>query len=69
MARLRVVLAGGPDELRKDGGVAEAAGLDDRVKILFASGYEHFSRSGEFAEVDGEVLPVFRWCARTKIAE
>ncbi|MFG2582356.1 DUF5988 family protein [Streptomyces malaysiensis] len=33
------------------------------------SGYEHFVHQGDYATVDGEELPVFRWTARTAIAE
>jgi hypothetical protein len=68
MGSLRIVLTGGPDRLH-DGCVEEVDNLDDKVKISFASGYEHFSHSGEVTEVDGAVLPVFHWCERTKIAE
>ena len=68
MASSRIVLTGGPDQLRENR-VEEVDNLDDKVKISFASGYEHFSHSGEVTEVDGVILPVFHWCARTKIAE
>ncbi|WP_245787162.1 DUF5988 family protein [Amycolatopsis saalfeldensis] len=68
MGSLRIVLTGGPDRLQ-DGWVEEVDSLDDKVKISFASGYEHFSPTGEVTEVDGAVLPVFHWCARTEIAE
>ncbi|MFD2467952.1 DUF5988 family protein [Amycolatopsis silviterrae] len=68
MEKVRIVLAGGPAELRESA-VTEVDSLHEKVKIAFASGYEHFSHSGEVAEVDGAVLPVFRWCARTRIAE
>lgn len=69
MTSLRIVLTGGPDQLHEGGCVKEVDNLDDKVKISFASGYEHFSHSGEVTEVDGDFLPVFHWCEKTRIAE
>ncbi|MEV4311997.1 DUF5988 family protein [Actinocrispum sp. NPDC049592] len=62
----KAVLAGGPAEVTEGPVVT---GLDDKVKVPFASGYEHFAHNGEFLMVEGESRPVFRWCGRTKIAE
>jgi hypothetical protein len=49
--------------------ILEVADLADKVKIAFGAGYEHFRPSGETSLVDGEKLPVFRWCGATRIAE
>jgi hypothetical protein len=65
----RIVLVGGPDGVAEKCAPLEVTNLDDKVKVPFASGYEHFSHSGEFAVIDGDFRPVFEWCDRTKIAE
>ena len=69
METRKVLLAGGPAQLPGRDGVAEVAVLAEKIKIAFASGYEHFADSGEVSVVDGEHLPVFSWCGRTRIAE
>lgn len=69
-AATRIVLVGGPDGVtEKCGAPLEVTNLADKVKVPFASGYEHFTHSGEFAVIDGDFRPVFEWCDRTKIAE
>jgi hypothetical protein len=69
MIRTRIVLAGGPEQLPEAVRIQEVGSLKDKVKVHFASGYEHFTHSGEVAEVDGDHLPVFQWCGQTRIAE
>ncbi|TQI93665.1 DUF5988 family protein [Amycolatopsis cihanbeyliensis] len=69
MASVRVVLSGGPVRLPESARVQEVNDLTEKVKIVFASGYEHFADSGEMAEIDGDRLPVFEWCGRTMMAE
>jgi hypothetical protein len=67
----KIVLIGGPPGLCR-GDVIEVANpiaLDTNVKIEHASGYEHFEPSGEIRVVNGETVPVYSWCQRTKIAE
>ena len=65
----KVVLVGGPKQVVEATPVPEVSGLDQKVKIAFACGYEHFTHNGEFLMVDGESRPVFQWCDRTNIAE
>ena len=69
MINSKVVLIGGPESLPVAARILEVADLTDKVKIAFGAGYEHFLPSGETSVVDGEHLPVFRWCGATRIAE
>ena len=69
MVKSKVVLLGGPEYLPVTARIHEVANLTDKVKIAFRAGYEHFLHSGETSLVDGEHLPVFRWCGATRIAE
>lgn len=69
MAVSKVLLVGGPEQLPGSVRVQEVADLDDKVKVAYGAGYEHFSHSGEMSLVDGEHVPVFRWCGKTKVAE
>ncbi|MCE0536184.1 DUF5988 family protein [Kineosporia rhizophila] len=50
-------------------GIVEVQNLAETVKIAFAAGYEHFRHHGEVRHVDGQEMPVFAWCGRTRIAE
>ena len=69
MVTVRVLLSGGPDQLAKSVRVREVTTLAEKVKIPYASGYEHFVHSGEECEMDGSRMPVFEWCDRTRVAE
>ncbi len=69
LTALKIVLVGGPERVTEAGVVPEIHGLDQKVKVAFGSGYEHFAHNGEFQVVEGESRPVFHWCGRTKIAE
>lgn len=66
---LTAVLRGGRDDLPEERRTATVSSLDEKVKVAFAGGYEHFVHEGEFQLVDGRRLPVFRWNDRTKTAE
>lgn len=69
MVNARVLLVGGPEYLPDTVRVQEVDDLEEKVKLAYGAGYEHFSNSGEVSLVDGEYLPVFRWCGKTKVAE
>jgi hypothetical protein len=69
MSSVRVVLSGGPAGLPDSERLREVPGLVDKVKIPFASGHEHFEYRGGDREIDGEPVPVFEWCDRTRVAE
>lgn len=65
----KIVLSGGPERFSGRGHVRSSVEPEEKVKILFGAGYEHFVHNGEFLTVDGESLPIFQWSGRTKIAE
>jgi Family of unknown function (DUF5988) len=69
MTSLRVVLAGGPVQRPELGSIREVSSLEEKVKVGFASGYEHFAHSGETVVIDGQPTAVYQWCEKTKIAE
>ncbi|MER7877763.1 DUF5988 family protein [Streptomyces malaysiensis] len=69
MSQIKVLLVGGLPHLPLDERVQFATSLTEKIKYQFGSGYEHFVHQGDYATVDGEELPVFRWTARTAIAE
>jgi hypothetical protein len=60
------LLVGGPASLGTQLRRLQVPALDDKVKVPYCGGYEHFERSS----TDTEATPVvFRWTGRTKIAE
>jgi hypothetical protein len=69
MAYKKVLLIGGPDYFPGSARFQEVLDLTEKVKIALRGGYEHFSQSGEVLWFDGELLPVFRWCGKTRVAE
>jgi Family of unknown function (DUF5988) len=62
-----VFLTGGPPEIPRTWAAPD--GDEVQVKIPRGNGYEHFAFSGEYVELDGDLIPVYRWCYRTFIAE
>lgn len=69
MANMKALLAGGPPDLPEADRIHAINNLDEKVKISFGAGYEHFSHGGEFFWIGNDQVPVFRWCGSTKIAE
>jgi Family of unknown function (DUF5988) len=69
MVNSKVLLVGGPEQLPGALRVQEVDDLEEKVKVAYGAGYEHFAHSGEVSLVDGEPLPVFRWCGKTRVAE
>ncbi len=63
---VRAVLEGGPASMPDESRSLLISAAEEKIKIPHYGGYEHFERSTESDE--GESL-VFRWSARTKIAE
>ena len=66
---MRVVLSGGPDYLPDSVRLCGVTDLTEEVKVPYGAGYEHFAPTAEVRDVDGVLLPVFEWCARTRMAE
>ncbi|GFE39769.1 hypothetical protein Stube_44420 [Streptomyces tubercidicus] len=50
-----------PEHMRDDAG--------DPIRLLRGNGYERFEFYGEYADLGGQQVPVYRWCYRTRIAE
>ncbi len=69
MTSKRIVLDRGTQRSAESGQARTRNHGAEKVKVFVGSGYEHYEHSGEFLLIDGENLPVFRWCGRTKIAE
>ena len=65
----RVVLSGGPKDLPEDFRLREVTDLEEKVKVQWGAGYEHFLPTSEVRDIGGEMLPVFEWCTSTRIAE
>ena len=66
---MRIVLSGGPDYLPDTVRLYEVSHPKEKVKVQCGAGYEHFVPTTELRDVEGELLPVFEWCAQTRIAE
>ena len=64
-----VLLDGGPGEYFGTRYVLDADGLETRIKIQYGNGYEHYAHNGTFRVLDGQEIPVFQWCDRTRMAE
>lgn len=64
-----VLLDGGPNEFLGLSYPMGTEGLEAKVKIAHGNGYEHYTHNGTFRLLDGQQLPVFVWCDRTRIAE
>ncbi|MGP4004171.1 DUF5988 family protein [Streptomyces sp. 8N706] len=63
-----VLLRGGPSDIPEIWEIPPG-GTDGQVKIPRGSGYEHFEFAQEYAPIGDELMPVYRWCYRTFIAE
>ncbi|MFD9603670.1 DUF5988 family protein [Streptomyces sp. NPDC059970] len=65
---IRVILSGGPEGSPP---TWEVKSLDSETRVAVPrwNGYEHFEFADHYAELDGELLPVYRWIYRTYIAE
>ncbi|MEV0221368.1 DUF5988 family protein [Streptomyces sp. NPDC050704] len=69
MVNVRALLCDGPSSLPDEERMQFTTSLTEKIKHRFGAGYEHFVHQGEFTTVDGEEVAVFRWTARTAIAE
>jgi hypothetical protein len=65
---LEAVLEGGPLDIPPGARRCRAPFDSERIKLQHQGGYEHFERS-EAAPVTGGEPTVYRWVARTRIAE
>ncbi|MEU8918924.1 DUF5988 family protein [Streptomyces sp. Je 1-4] len=68
MAKRRmVILVDGPEGNALPQHLHDDAG--DPIRLLRGNGYERFEFYGEYADLGGQQVPVYRWCYRTRIAE
>jgi len=67
MDTITVLLVGNPNGLGAE--LRDVSGLTDNVRVPHGSGYEHYRYAGGSRRIEGRTLPVYEWCARTKIAE
>lgn len=69
MEEFRVLLLGGPpsfpDHLRNQ----TVRSIDEKIKVRFRAGYEHFQYRGECRNTSEGRVQLFSWCARTAVAE
>lgn len=64
-----VVLWGGPTDLPEMLRTQCVAPSQEKIKIMYRGGYEHFERDGAVPSAIHDAPVVFRWTMRTKIAE
>jgi hypothetical protein len=63
------VLVGGPASIPKALRTQTVKPLEQKIKIPHYGGYEHFERTGRLEENTSSQQIVFRWTARTEVAE
>jgi hypothetical protein len=66
---VEVVLEGGPADLSAAARRRRVAADEAKVKVPHHGGYEHFERTDEQRYTDGVRAVLFRWTARTRVAE
>lgn len=65
-----VVLVGGPREFPDAARYRQIGSADQKVKVAYRSGYEHFERTSEHFSLEDDCQGlIFRWTTRTRIAE
>lgn len=64
---IEAMLEGGPTNMPVDLRALRVPQHEEKVKVSFYGGYEHFERLPESGAVGAPV--VFRWTGRTRIAE
>jgi len=63
------ILEGGPTTIPSASRIQSVGAYDEKVKLPYYGGYEHFERTGGYSEDDLSAPVVFRWTTRTAIAE
>ncbi len=66
---IRAVLTGGPASIPETSRIQAVGPYDEKIKIPHHGGYEHFERASELAGNVSVQDLIFRWTARTEIAE
>ncbi|MYW01787.1 DUF5988 family protein [Streptomyces sp. SID3343] len=65
---LRVALTGGFPEVPAVL-VVTGPGIPEKVSVAFRNGREHYEYTGDMLDLEGAILPLFRWSYSTRIAE
>lgn len=66
---VEVSLTGGPEAIPRAVRVERRKVRDGRLKIEHRGGYEHFECADGECPMKEDLLPIFHWKFRTKIAE
>jgi Family of unknown function (DUF5988) len=64
---IRAILEGGPESIPDTSRVQLVSRHEEKIKLPHYGGYEHFERAGLFGGDAMEII--FRWTARTELAE
>jgi hypothetical protein len=63
------ILEGGPEGIPEASRLRAVSPVDDKIKIVYYGGYEHFERTDMLDESGSFPQIVFRWTTRTEMAE
>ena len=63
------VLEGGPATIPHELRIQTVSPLEEKIKVPYYGGYEHFERTGGFDENSSSQHIVYRWTTRTEMAE
>jgi hypothetical protein len=66
---VQAVLEGGPPTIPNAWRTRMVGAFDEKVKIPYYGGYEHFERIGEIDETSPPERITYYWTMRTEIAE
>lgn len=69
VAAVTVVLDGGPADLPKALRTQRVSADQQKIKVRYRGGYEHFERERSGGPGTGGTPVLFRWTMRTRIAE
>jgi Family of unknown function (DUF5988) len=69
ISSVEAVLEGGPETIPTASRIREVNPLDEKVKLPYYGGYEHFERVGSLVEDPSCRQVIFRWTMRTELAE
>jgi hypothetical protein len=66
---VQAVLKGGPATIPAASRIQEVSPFDEKVKLPYCGGYEHFERTTTLIEDASCRQIIFRWTMRTEMAE
>lgn len=66
---LQAILEGGPASIPTALRRQEVSPLEEKIKLPYLGGYEHFERVDDPSQDASGPQIIFRWARRTKIAE